>query len=71
MTSERDEARRQRDLYATGNFPITQAAHLVKHCHDHDPRDTQIQVINQNVNAIGSTVTQLAGAVQALLKGAA
>lgn len=62
-----NETMRQRDLLATGNFPISTPAHVHKHhdCGHSDPVN-QIAVINQNVNAIGSTVNQLAGIVQAL-----
>lgn len=65
-----EDIREERNFLKYGHFPLSQSAHVVKHEHAHDPRDTQIQVINQNVNAIGSTVTQLAGAVQSLLKAA-
>lgn len=69
-----EEVTRQRDLLVTGNFPISQPAHVHKfECHNGGGNDfgAQINVINQNVNAIGSTVAQLAGVVQALAQAKA
>lgn len=63
-----NEAQRERDLLATGNFPISQPAHVHKH-HDCDRgRDIdQINIINQNVQALGSIVGQQADALNKVI----
>lgn len=65
-----NEVERQRDLLATGNFPISQPAHVHKHhCHDRgDDVQVQINNINQNVAALGSIVGQAAGAINSLVE---
>lgn len=64
-----NEAERQRDLLATGNFPISQPAHVHRHhCHDRgDEVQVQINNINQQVAALGSVVGQNADAVNRLI----
>lgn len=65
-----NEVQRQRDLLATGNFPISQQVNIEK-CHGHSHHDDiaiQINNVNQQVAAIGSTVAQLGGALQSLLQ---
>lgn len=62
-----NEAQRERDLLATGNFPISQPAHVHRH-HDCGDRNVdQINIINQNVQALGSIVGQQADAMNKLL----
>lgn len=63
-----NEAQRERDLLATGNFPISQPAHVHRH-HDCDRgRDIdQINIINQNVQALGSIVGQQADALNKVI----
>lgn len=67
-----NELERQRDLLATGNFPVTRPGTLVccDPCKTSQSSDN-INIINQNVNAIGSQVAQLASAVSALAAKAA
>lgn len=65
-----NEVERQRDLLATGNFPISQPAHVHRHhCNDRgDDVQVQINNINQNVAALGSVVGQAAGAINSLIE---
>lgn len=62
-----NETMRQRDLLATGNFPISQPAHVHKHHDCGTDQANQINIINQNVNALGSIVGQQADAVNKIL----
>lgn len=49
-----NEVQRQRDLLATGNFPVSTPAHVEKHCgHSHEDG------INIRFNAIGNDVNNL------------
>lgn len=64
-----NEVQRERDLYATGNFPISQPAHVERH-HCRGDVD-QINIISQNVNALGSVVGQQADALNKLLSALA
>lgn len=63
-----DETRRQRDLLATGNFPISQPAHVHKHHCGSQEDGVQVQInnVNQNVQALGSVVGQVADLVNRL-----
>lgn len=65
-----NEVERQRDLLATGNFPISQPAHVHRHhCNDRgDDAQIQINNINQNVQALGSVVGQTANALNSLIE---
>lgn len=62
-----NETQRERDLLATGNFPISQPAHVHRH-HDCSPdHANQINIINQNVQALGSIVGQQADALNKVI----
>lgn len=62
-----NEVQRERDLLMTGNFPISQPAHVHRH-HDCSPdHANQINIINQNVQALGSIVGQQADALNKVI----
>lgn len=62
-----NETQRERDLLATGNFPISQPAHVHRHRDCGDDQVNQINIINQNVQALGSIVGQQADALNKLM----
>lgn len=62
-----NETQRERDLLATGNFPISQPAHVHRHRDCGDDQVNQINIINQNVQALGSIVGQQADALNKVI----